>query len=215
MIGQGSCADISVKLNPLPGARDIPLDEELVAVIKRRDIARLKIPAFDADDDLSVLQRRRQGAAVNAQHRHPEHRNQHSQRCNDEQDRDRAPERPVISAFVAQPPALVCKLLRGRQVDGPVCLPVHSCSVPFSGRISNKIVRIGIRRKNGIHDHTWHACRRIRPDLSELRDFYEFYSYQPQPRNASIFRHFLIVFRGGTPPDLHLRTFVFCDTINF
>ena len=38
----------------------------------------------------------------------------------DEQDRDRAPERPVISAFVAQPPALVCKLLRGRQVDGPV-----------------------------------------------------------------------------------------------
>lgn len=94
-------------------------------------IARLKACAFDADDDLSVVQRRRHGTAVNAQHRHPERRDQNGQRRNDDQDRDRTSERPVIFAFIPQPPAFVRELLRCRQIDGPAAVLSHIRSIPF------------------------------------------------------------------------------------
>ena len=122
---------ICVDVDPVRGACDIPLDQKLVAIIKRRDIARRERLRFDRHDQLPVGQRRRHRAAVDPQHRHPERGDQHSQRRHHEQDRRRAPQRPAIPPLVAQAAALARDLLRGRQIRGR-CVFFHRFAIPLN-----------------------------------------------------------------------------------
>lgn len=87
-------------------------------MVKGRDIPLPEIRAFDADYDLSVLQRGGHGAAVNAEHRHPQRCNEHRPSGNNNENGDRAPQCPAVAPLILQPRPFPFDLLRGGQGDG-------------------------------------------------------------------------------------------------
>ena len=116
---------LNVDIHPLTRAGDTAFDQNLVAHVKRHQVARRKIRSFDGDHNISLVQRRGHGGSVNLQHRHPDGGDQYGYSRNDHKGIDSASQDPPISLFVFLSVKLRFELFQGWKLAGRICCVLH------------------------------------------------------------------------------------------
>ena len=102
---------VFVDIHPLTGTGNAALYQYFVSQIKGHQIPRLKIGAFDRNDNISLVQRRSHGPSVYLQNRHPDRSDQNGNCRHDNQHIKGAAQNGAVSRAILYPLQLCFQLL--------------------------------------------------------------------------------------------------------
>ena len=91
---------VLLDVDPRAGAGDVPLHQQLVAVVERDDVAFLEAGAFDCHHNLAFLEGRGHGGAVYLQNRQPQGCHQHRYCRHYYQGSHGTPQSPAVAPFI-------------------------------------------------------------------------------------------------------------------